>query len=328
MRSDWAALAEQSGNVFGTWEWIDAWRRHFGDGVRPAVALARDHDDRPVALLPLGVSGRRPFRVARFMGHGPADEQGPVCAPEAIPGAFGSLLEGPRGWDVLLAERLPPGHGLHGRELRREPSPVVDRPEGGWDEYLAGRSKNVRSQVGRKQRKLEREHDLRFRLCEDPECLAEDMRTLVRLHNARWGEEGSGAMSESRAAFHEDFAAIALERGWLRLWLAEADGEPVAAWYGFRFAGAESYYQSGRDPEWERSSVGLVLLVHTIREAMQDGMREYRLLRGGETYKDRFATRDPGVETVAVGRGVGRMVALAGAGAARLPGRLRRSLFS
>ena len=292
------------------------------------MALARDDDDRPVAVLPLGIRGRRPARVARFLGYGPADEQGPVCAPEEIPAAMELLLNGPRGWDVLVAERVRPGHGLRGRRLRQESSPVIERPEGGWEEYLAGRSKNLRSQLGRKQRKLERDQGLTFRLCDDPARVQEDMRTLVRLHNARWSGGGSGALSGARAAFHEDFAAVALERGWLRLWLAEAEGEPVAAWYGFRFAGAEAYYQSGRDPEWERSSVGLVLLGHTIREAMQDGMGEYRLLRGGETYKDRFATRDDGVETIAVGRGAGRALALLGAGAARLPGPLRRFAFS
>jgi CelD/BcsL family acetyltransferase involved in cellulose biosynthesis len=232
-----------------------------------------------------------------------------------------------RGWDVLLAERLPPGHGLRGRILRREPSPVIERPEGGWDEYFAGRSRNFRSQLGRKERKLERDHALSFRLSDDPGRLADDMGVLFRLHDVRWGEEGSGAMSAQRQAFHQDFAAAALERGWLRLWLAEVEGKPVAAWYGFRYGGVESYYQSGRDPEWERSSVGLVLLVHTIREAMGDGMREYRLLRGGESYKDRFATDDRGVETVAVGRGAGRALALLGDGASRLPKRLRRSLF-
>jgi CelD/BcsL family acetyltransferase involved in cellulose biosynthesis len=276
-------------------------------------------------VLPLALRWRRPISLARFVGHGPADQQGPVCPVERMPQVFEAALS-EAGWDVLLAERLPPGHGLDGRVLRRESSPLIDRPEGGWEEYLASRSKNLRQQLGRKQRKLEREHELRFRLSDDAARVGEDMQTLFRLHRARWGEEGSGALSGDRAAFHLDFATLALERGWLRLWMAEADGEPVAAWYGFRFGGAESYYQSGRDPDRERSSVGLVLLAHTMRQAMDDGMREYRLLRGGETYKDRFATRDPGVETVAVGRGLGRAVALAGGGAARLPGPLRRLL--
>ena len=229
---------------------------------------------------------------------------------------------------MLLAERLPPGHGLHARFLRREPSPLIATPDGGWEEYLAGRSRNLRSQLGRKLRALQRDHDLRFRLADDPARIQEDMETLIRLHQARWGDGGSGALSGARAAFHRELAAIALERGWLRLWLAETEGRAIAAWYGFRFEEAESYYQSGRDPDWDRSSVGLVLLAHTIRAAMDDGMREYRLLRGGEAYKERFATADPGVETLACGRGAGgRALALVGRAAARLPEGLRHRLL-
>ena len=127
--------------------------------------------------------------------------------------------------------------------------------------------------------------------------------------------------TEVQRSFHREFARCAFERGWLRLWFLEIDGDPVAAWYGFRFGEAESYYQSGRDPAWDRSSVGLVLLAHTIREAMGDGMREYRLLRGGESYKDRFATADPGLQTVARPRGVLGTVVLGGA---RFVRRLRR----
>jgi alkylation response protein AidB-like acyl-CoA dehydrogenase len=69
---------------------------------------------------------------------------------------------------------------------------------------------------------------------------------------------------------------------------------------GFRLAGVESYYQAGRDPRWNRYHVGLVLLAHAIQQAAYDSMTEYRLLRGGEPYKYRFATTDPGLETVGV----------------------------
>ncbi len=327
MAAEWSELAQRSGNVFATPEWAQAWWRHFGDGLRSELALLRTADGDPLVLLSLCVRGSRPLRLARFAGYGPADQLGPVCAPAdaavaalALSGSGGQL-----GWDLLLAERLPPGHGVVGRVLAEESSPVVAAPPGGFDEYMASRSRNFRSQARRKQRALERDHGLSFRLCDDPARLEDDFGTLVRLHGERWGEEGSGAFSPQREAFHRDFAAIALERGWLRLWIAEADGRPVAAWYGLRYGGAESYYQSGRDPDWERSSVGLVLLVHTIRAAMEDGMEEYRLLRGGETYKDRFATGDPGVVTVAAGRGAsGRAAAAAGAAALRLPEPLRR----
>ena len=327
MAAEWAELALRSGNVFATPEWAEVWWRHFGAGLRRELALLRAPDGAPLALISLCVRGSRPLRLARFAGYGPADELGPVCATGDAPAAALVLSGSGRelGWDLLLAERLPPGHRVAGRVLAEESSPVVAVPPGGFEEYMASRSRNFRSQTRRKERALERDHALSFRLSDDPARLDEDFGTLVRLHRERWGEEGSGAFSPAREAFHRDFAVVAQERGWLRLWIAEADGRPVAAWYGLRYGRAESYYQSGRDPEWERSSVGLVLLVHTIRAAMGDGMEEYRLLRGGETYKDRFATSDPGVVTVAAGRGAsGRAAAAAGAAALRLPEPLRR----
>ena len=97
------------------------------------------------------------------------------------------------------------------------------------------------------------------------------------------------------------------------MWFCELDGVAVACWYGFRFGGVESHFQSGRDPRFERESPGTVLLVQTIRAALDDGVGEYRFLRGGEAYKGRFATDDPGLETVGIARTPGGRLALAAA---------------
>ena len=103
-------------------------------------------------------------------------------------------------------------------------------------------------------------------------------------------------------AFHRDFASAAMQQGWLRLWVLEIDDTPVAAWFGYRFAGVESYYQSGRDPTYDPHAVGFVLLAHTIQRAIDDGVSEYRFLRGGEAYKARFANADRPTQTIAVAR--------------------------
>jgi CelD/BcsL family acetyltransferase involved in cellulose biosynthesis len=146
----------------------------------------------------------------------------------------------------------------------------------------------------------------------------------VRLHRERWGE-GSSSFVPPRDALHRDFAAAALERGWLRLWTLELDGRPAAAWLGYRFGGCEWYYQAGRDPALEREAVGFVLMAHTVREALNDGVREYRLLLGGEAYKDRFATADPGLETVVFARGpIGRALRAGARAALRAPAPVRR----
>ncbi len=333
LRQEWSALADASGNLFSTWEWADCWWRHYG-AERHAMPLSCIREDgRVVAILPLCIDRRRPLRLARFIGFGPADELGPVCAASdrvAALDALGSArAAAPEPWSVLFADRLAGDHGWAlpsgAHTLKHEASPVVAIAGLDWDGYLATRSTNFRSQVRRKERKLQREHGLTYRLSDDPERLDEDLSTLFLLHDQRWGDEGSGAFDSLRQAFHRDFSRVALERGWLRLWLAEIDGRPVAAWHGFRFGGSEWYYQSGRDPEWERTSVGLVLMAHTLRSAIEDGMDTYRLLRGGETYKDRFATGDIGVTSVALpGNGLGRAAILAAGAAFDMPGPQRR----
>ena len=312
---DWGSLAEAAGNVFGTPEWLTLWWRHFGDGRPLRVYVVRERG-RVAALLPLYLWRPRAPRTLRFLGHGPSDVMGPICAPSDRAHAAAGLerVLGEGRWHVLLAERLASTEvlpdDLRAHELRREPSPVLPFEGMSWDDFLASKSSNFRQQARRRERKLAEEHELRFRLSDDPERLDADIEVLFRLHAERWGE-GSDALRERRAAFHREFARLALERGWLRLWVLELDGRPAAAWYGLRFAGRELYYQAGRDPAFERQAVGFVLLVHTVREAMNDGMREYDFLRGGEGYKDRFTDDETVVRTFAAGRGLAGRAAVA-----------------
>jgi CelD/BcsL family acetyltransferase involved in cellulose biosynthesis len=65
--------------------------------------------------------------------------------------------------------------------------------------------------------------------------------------------------------------------------------------------------------------VGFVLLGHTVRAATQDGMTEYRFLRGGEAFKERFGPRDDGLVTVGLARGPAGRAVLAAARAALRP---------
>lgn len=332
VRDDWVRLAERSGNIFGTWEWADAWWRHLGNG-QLALAVARRGDGEPVAILPLCVVRQRPLRLARFVGADPADELGPVCAPADRAVAASALKRhaaqtlGKSG--LFLAERLWGDDRVAAQmgliPLRTTASPVLPVSGRSFEEFLASRSRQFRNQVRRLERKVAREHRLAYRLTQNVSEFESDMSVLMRLHEARWRQGRSAALSGQRAAFHLDFAKRALERGWLRLWTMELDDAPVAAWYGLRFGGTDFYYQAGRDPAFANLNVGFVLLCHTIRCAFEDGMREYRLGRGDESYKLRFAERDPGLETVPITAGAGGRMALALMRAAlRMPSGLRR----
>lgn len=310
---DWRRLGAATGNVFATWEWASHWWRRYGRG-RPSIVAVRRPGGERFALLPLYRWRDGRLRIDRFLGHGTADELGPVCDPADRTAAARALRQAAArtGCDVLLAEHLPADEGwsslLGGAVLAREGSPLI-RFTGDWEEYHASLSSHFRKKIAWQERKLIRERGLRYRLSDDAGRLAADLDALFALHASRW-PQGSAFLEHE--PFHREIAARALELGWLRLWLLELDDRPAAAWYGFRFEGFECHLQSGRDPSIQ-SSVGSLLLMHTIKEALQDGVKEYRFLRGGEDYKQRFASEDPGLETVALaGTWAGRAALAAG----------------
>lgn len=323
VREAWSALAAASGNVFATPELAEIWWQHFGRDRSSLLLSARNEGGELLGLLPLFRERRRGVRVLRFVGAGPADELGPVCSPEVRAEVLASLRValGRERHDVFLGEQLGADAELllGGRRLSQEGSPVARAPEGGWEEWLSARSRNFREQVRRRERRLFGQQDAGFRAGRT-ERLDAELDVLFALHRAGRPHGSSFLAAEP---FHRAFAHAAAARGWLRLWFLEVDGEPRAAWQGFRFGGVESYYQAGRDPDWDHASVGFVLLAHTIREAFGEGIAEYRLLRGGESYKYRFADGDPGLVTIGRGATPVGVAALAGARAAR---RLRRLL--
>jgi CelD/BcsL family acetyltransferase involved in cellulose biosynthesis len=301
----WEQLAERAGNPYATPLWVEAWLRHVSDAQQPSLWACVRGDGRVAAVLPLVVVRGRYVRRVRFVGFGAVAEAGPVCAPEDVEvaaRAIPRILSLLRGWDAFLGEYLA-GRGwadrIGGRLLGRLGSPVVRIEWSSWDEYLALRSANFRQELRRKERRLQaRGFALKRVVC--PEELPGALDALFALHRARWGARASPWFS-GREQFHREFANLALQRGWLRLRLLELNGRTVGAYYGFRFGSAEWFHQLGRDPA-ETESVGLVLLAHSIREAIAEDAHEFRLGPGPHAYKLRFATHDPGLESVGIAR--------------------------
>jgi CelD/BcsL family acetyltransferase involved in cellulose biosynthesis len=333
IRAEWSPLAESCGNVFATWEWNETWWRQFGSRRKPVVLALRSPLGPLRGIIPLYRSVVRPLRIVRLLGHGPADQAALVydasdtsCPADLIEAARNSLTR----VDLLIVEQLPATAHLVDmagpRILARQSAPVIKLAHSSWTEYLMTLGSESRSTIRRKERRLARRRSVTFRLTQQATELERDLDVLFSLHRMRW--PGSSFMRLQR--FHRDFAATALRNGWLRLWILEVDGVAAAAWYGFRFANTEHYYQSGWHPDFAAESVGQVLLAHTIRAALEDGAAEYRFGRGGEAYKYHYAKEDTALVTLAwsrsrLGAGALRVAPLVQRfGPAR---RLRRAFF-
>ncbi len=334
-REEWTRLAEGAGHPFATWEWNSAWWRWFAAERRLYSFVCRDEAGEAVAILPLYEAVRRPVRVARFLGYGGLGS--PVCGPDGMRAAADGLWmathRGRGNPRLVLAEQLPGdagwGEALGGRVLSDGHDPLVRFDGRPWEEVIGDWKSKLRGNLRRRETKLVEQHGLSFRLADDPARLGEDLDALYRLHGARWGGETTGVFEGDRGAFHREFAEAAQRRGWLRLWLAEVEGETVGAWYGWRYADAEWYYQAGRDPSFDKLGLGTVMLVHAMRSACEDGVAVFHFLGGEhvEQFKDRFANGDAGTETRLLASGLGaRLAGLALARSDSLPGPVRRRL--
>jgi CelD/BcsL family acetyltransferase involved in cellulose biosynthesis len=314
LADEWRPLAERRGNAFVTPEWFLAWMRGCGDGWEPRVTVVRNTEGGLRGLLPLVSSTDGGRQTLRFCPVGDRfhpvadvkDETAVAIAAAPVVASpdrgFRSLLlenvDADGGWWRAFAEASPKTMAT----VRRDESvlPLVELAGLDWKEYLAGRSRQLRSQLGRKLRSLRKEHDVQFRRTRRAEEVADDLGILFRLHDARWAErpEDSAFSDPAVREFHLEFAAAALERGWLRLTAMEVDGVPIAALYGWLIGGRWSYYQAGFDPEWSRHSPGFLLLGETIEAAIEEGASEYDMLLGEEPFKRRFATSTRRVCTV------------------------------
>ncbi len=307
----WDALSARGGSPspFMSWAWHRAWVDSApAEEVAASIALLLHGRDGSLdALLPIRLCRQR---FHRMPVHAMTWAVGDVGCPDefdvpALPAADMSSLAAALQalpWKVLIlsnlaegalhAERLCAALETRGHAVRHRalwPCPQLDLPES-WDAYLATLSPNRRQIVRRKERSLKREHRVEVTDYE-AKRLEEGWGHLKRLHEQRWEGAGGGAFREPRSErLQRQFAREMAEGG--RLWLStlDVDGQPAAAWYGFASGDTVYFYQGGRDPRWERESVGLVLMGLMIQRAIERGYRRFSFLRGDDPYKRQWTS--------------------------------------
>lgn len=162
-----------------------------------------------------------------------------------------------------------------------------------YDEYLATLSKSHRKQLRRLERNVLNTSRARWHNVRTADEFALAWPIFVDLHQRRRQSLGDVGcfVSPSFEAFHEEMARTFLARGHLRLQWLELDGTPIAAEYHL-VAGDTLYgYQSGIDPDRLDEEPGRLAGIAVIRQAIDEGLAVYDLLRGDEPYKAHWRAR-------------------------------------
>ncbi len=301
--SRWESLRARAGlaSPFSTWAWHDAWHASAPAHERnAAVVLAIvDGDHRLQTALPLAprrVTHRRLQATALTWAVGDlgCPDHLDVLASTSTPfNAIAAALDNLE-WDMLQldgiscdavgAPRLQAALEARGFATMMRPQwpcPYIDLPRS-WKDYLQTRSASRRDVIARREQALAKRGHLAVTFYEH-DTLDRGWAHLRRLHDARWG--GEGTFDARLDALHRRFATSLARSHDTWLSTIDVDGEPISAWYGFTDAKTLHFYQAGRSPAWNKFSVGGVHVGIMIQRAIARGVRRFDFLRGAEPYK-------------------------------------------
>ncbi len=318
LREEWSQLLETSDSrcFFLTWEWLYTWWKHLSNNRSLFLLTVRSGEDL-VAIVPLA---RKPpsFPLSsgtlEFLGTGTAGsdyldfiiQRGkqqdvlPALAEYLVrENALLELAQIKRG-DGLAVEFAGQciEQGWRSWETSINVCPTINLTGHTWDSYLATLGSEHRYNFRRKLKNLSNRFEVRFEMARSEDERKEALTTLVSLHSLRWEERGGSDafFIPEHVSFHDELSSLALQQGRLRLFTLRLDGRPAASLYGFRYGKVFYFYQSGFDPSFASSSVGLITMGLAIQSAIEEGAEEFDLLHGAEKYKFLWAheTRDLG----------------------------------
>lgn len=310
LRAEWDALAVLAGAPFSTPAWVEAWWRHLAP-ERARLAVVAIHDGAElIGLAPFYATRRLGVTELRLLSGGLASRLEILAKPgreheaaEEISSTLAALADPPgiihwesvdaaSKWPEWISAGWPSGREHRLVEESTRSAPVVLLGQGSYDEWLAGKSRNFRSQMRRHRRSIE-EKGGRFRTS-DRSSLSSDLEAFSRLHSARWEERGgSRAVNAGVMAMLEEVGADLIDSGRLRIWLIEGTGEEVVSAQVFLAAGGNlAYWNGGFDEGWSEHSPGIVAILAALGDAIERGDKMLDLGGGEARYKERMADED------------------------------------
>jgi CelD/BcsL family acetyltransferase involved in cellulose biosynthesis len=292
--ADWNRLAVERGSPFLTHEWLSSWFRAFGRGD-PAWLVLTGADGRLRAGALFDRTSPRQVAAAANVHSGDwdvlaSDADALTEAWEAVAGmgarriAVGGLPQS--GDTATTASAALASAGYRTVTTLGPFSPSLELPSS-WDQLFASVSSNLRKTVARKRRALEREGTLSLRLSTGGPRLEADLDAFLKVEASGWKTRAGTAIlsREKTQCLYREFAHAAAGQGWLRLYLLELDGVPLAADYGCVIGGRGLLLKTGFDEAYGRYSPGVVLRADVLRASIEEGLRCYDMLGGPDRYK-------------------------------------------
>jgi len=308
VRADWERVyaEDTEADYFRSWGWLRAWlddtkRRWFVLAARPeeafpyvgflALAEERKNGRALTASKELHIAGNRVSDYTGFVAvPGSSDETVRAMAAHLRDGAdwdrFHLMDTLDRRMGIFLEEFS--GRGFHVEEVEELPCAYVDLP-GSWESFLSDTlAKKPRQNLRRAMRRIEDLDGFRSTQA-DKGTLGDSIGIVLDLWQARWGEQTEGALRTFRSLFEASYS-----NGNLYLQVLWQGETPIGGRLGFvdREKGTFLGYMNCFNEEFGNLSPGTALVGYSVRYAIENRLRRYDFLRGGEEYKSSFGASE------------------------------------
>lgn len=313
--SAWDELAVTSHRPFCSPAWMLAWWRQAAPrGSRLRVITVYD-GARLIAVAPFYSEPSRFIHRFRLLGTDASLRVAPLAvrgqeedASRAIARCLAGLsprshvlcfdgIETSCPWPDLLCSSWPSGRSpwLHRDRLMSAPTLTLDTR--GYEGWFNSKSHNFRQQMRRRRRQLEKE-GAHFRLAATEDELRSDLRSLAKLHYARWVRRGgSSVLNEGVERMLEQAGRQLLPENRFRLWSIDIAGETICSALFVSAGGETSYWLGGFDERWAAQQPSLVALTVAVEHAWDAGDHRIDLGGGGQAYKYRLADGEDHLQT-------------------------------
>lgn len=305
-------LCTHSG-LFNSGYWNRLWWQHYGQNGSLYILVARMHDN-VIGIAPLyqSITSRLKLikaRTVQFIGSGgdtSPDDLNLVCQPdheaivaEAICHHLFNSAEVDRirlsdlDTDSLLLKSLLESAAATRwkKPLKTVQQRLVDILPETIDEFEQKLSRNARKQRKRRRNKLSKAGKISFTFCSNSHEIDDAFDALIRLHHKRFSSKGGSDsfQSDNYRCFHRAVMHKALEQQELKLLTLKIDDTIVGVEYAFLCYGTLSFFQTGFDPQFQYLSLGHLLMMQTIDQAIVEGAIQIDLLKGDYPYKATYA---------------------------------------
>jgi CelD/BcsL family acetyltransferase involved in cellulose biosynthesis len=328
-RWDELASFDPRDGFFRTFAWYRAWMQHIRPEAEPFIVVVRDAQGTIVGLAPLCrlVYPDLGFRLHAVGWGGREVVSGdyldvistPEHRPATVAAVWNALADAGSSWSLLVVgelidggdsyralEELATQRGLTIRRQEERICPFISLPST-FEEYLGSLGSSSRYHIRRRIRDVIEKKGASVQVYSQPQELAEHIGTLIQLHLARWQKDNlPGTLGRPGIEpFLRSICADPPAGSSCRLYVLTHEQKPAAALLAFHFGESALYYQAGWDPDSAVAahSPNVVLMAHSIRDAIENGLHYYDFLRGDEAYKLHWTKTVRTTSTLLVARG-------------------------